>query len=267
MIMKRLLRHSAAFALLALGACARGDSVTAVTDGSDLLASVAVDPSIGAEPGQASLLGITMEPVTSFEGTVSAAANCVYSATTQRVECPTIVRNGLTFKRSIGYYTATGTPQPQRNADTRSANTKIDVSGSTVTPRGTLTVARASNLTVAGLGATATTHTLNGLETGTTSGTVTTDKGSVVMSETSSSKTENVVVPVPAKPGSWPISGTTTRSGSTSATRAATNESRTSSWSEKVTWSGTSVVNVEITRDGKTKSCTRDLSKQKTTCD
>ena len=265
--MKPLIRWSAAvLTSLTLAACAHSDAPTGTVDPADLLNSVAVDPSVGATPSQASLLGITMEPVTSFEGTVSAAAGCVYSPTSQRIECPAVTRNGLTFTRSIAYYDANGAAQSARNADTRSANTRIDVTGTTTTPRGSLTVVRASNLTVAGLGAGATTHTLNGLETGTTSGTLTTDRGSATMTETSASKTENVVVPVPATAGSWPLSGTTTRSGTTTATRAATNESRTSSWSEKVTWNGTSTVTVVVTRDGVTKTCTRNLATSRATC-
>ena len=265
--MKPFIRWSAAMLTsFALAACAHSDAPTASIDASDLLNSVAVDPSVGATPDQASLLGITMEPVTSFEGTVSPAANCVYSAASQRLECAPVVRNGLTFTRSIAYYDASGAAQTARNANTRSANTRIDVSGTTTTPRGPLNVVRSSSLTVAGLGAGATTHTLNGLETGTTSGTVTTDKGSATMTETSTSKTENVVVPVPATAGSWPLSGTTTRSGTTTATRAATNESRTSSWSEKVTWNGTSTVTVVVTRDGVTKTCTRNLATSRATC-
>jgi hypothetical protein len=266
--MNALLRRSfAGLALLALPACARDNALTATADSSaDLLASVAVDPTIAAEPGQASVLGITMEPTTTFEGELSAAAACTYSPVSKRVECPPVTRNGLTYTRSIAFFDAAGTAQPRRDDNTRATNTRIDVAGNVATPRGALAVVRSSDLTVAGLGRASTAHTLNGLETGRTSGTLTTDRGAVVMSEEVSSKTENVVVPAPAKAGSWPLSGSTTRAGTTSATRPATNESRTSSWSEKVTFTGTSVVNVVVTRDGKTKTCTRDLAAHTSTC-
>ena len=259
-------RSAAVFALLAVAACARDNAPTATADASDLLASVAVDPSLAAEPGQASLVGITLEPVTTFAGELTAATACTYSPVSMRVECPPVTRNGLTYTRSIAFYDAAGVAQPKRDDNTRSTNTRIAVTGSTTTPKGTLAVVRSSDLTVSGLGRASTTHTLNGLETGKTSGTLTTDKGSVVMTEEVSSRTENVVVPAPATAGSWPLSGSTTRSGTTSATRAATSESRTSSWSETVTFTGTSVVKVVITRDGKTKSCTRDLAARTSTC-
>ena len=266
--MNAILRRSLpGLALLALAACARDNAPTAAVDSaSDLVASVAVDPALAAEPGQASLVGITMEPATTFAGELSAATACTYSPTSKRVECPPVTRNGLTYTRSIAYYDGAGVAQPKRDDKTRATNTRIDVKGNVTTPKGTLAVVRSSDLTVSGLGRASTTHTMNGLETGRTSGTLATDKGAAAMREESSSKTENVVVPVPAKAGSWPLSGSTTRSGSTTATRVATNETRSSSWSEKVTYTGTSVVNVEITRDGKTKTCTRDLATRKTTC-
>jgi hypothetical protein len=261
-----LRRSFAALAVLALAACARSESPTAADQASDLLASVVVDPSLGSEPGQASLLGLTMEPTSTYAGDLSAATSCVYSPTSKRVECPPITRNGLTITRSIAFFDANGEAQPKRDENTRSTNSRIDVTGSSTTPRGTLAVVRSSDQTVSGLGRSATTHTINGLETGKTSGTLSTERGAVTMSEETSSKTDNVVVPVPAERGSWPLSGSTTRSGTTSATRAATNESRSSSWSEKITFTGTSVVNVEITRDGKTKTCTRDLALRTSTC-
>ena len=258
-------RSLALVAALALAACSRDTLPTGAT-ADDLFASVTVDPIVGAEAGQSSELGLTMDPAVTYEGALGSATVCVYSTTSKRVECPPVTRGGLTFTRSIAFFDAAGASQTARDANTRSANTRIDVTGNATTPKGTLAIVRSSDLTVSGLGRAATTHTINGLETGKSSGTLTTDRGSVVLSEVTSSQAEKVVVPVPAKAGSYPLSGTTTRSGTTNATRAATGETRTSSWSEKVTYTGTNVVTVVITRDGKSKNCTRDLAAHKTTC-
>lgn len=265
--MSLLLRRSvAATALIALAACAGDSSPTRTVPDGDLLSLAEVDPALGAEPGQAGQIGITMEPALTYDGRISGEAACAWSAASLRIECAPVTRDGLTITRSIGFADAAGTAQQRRDDNTRSANTRIDVRGTTTTPRGTMTVARTSDLTVTGLGRGVTTHTLNGVESGRVSGTVTTDRGSVTIAEESSSRTAGVVVPVPAIRGSWPLSGTTTRAGTTTATLTGTSTSRTSSWSETVTWNGTSSVRVTITRDGVTRSCTRDLATRRTSC-
>jgi hypothetical protein len=262
--MTSLLRRSAAVvALLASASCA-GDSSTAPD--ADLLALASIDPSVGAEAGQAGMIGLTLDPTTTFDGALGGASACAFVAATGRIECAPLTRGGLTVTRSIAFRDAAGAAQPARTETTVSANTRIGVAGTVPLPRGAITVVRSSDLTVSGLGRTSTSHTLNGIETGSTSGRMTTDRGSVDVSETSKSQTENVVVRVPAGPGSWPLSGTTTRSGTTTATRTGTTETHSSSWSERVTWTGTSVVNVTITRDGRTRTCTRDLAARTTTC-
>jgi hypothetical protein len=262
--MSTLLRRSTAFvALLALGACA-GDSVNAPD--TDLLANASIDPSIGAEAGQAGTLGLTIDPASTFAGSLGDASSCAFVVATGRVECAPVSRGGLTITRSIAFRDAAGTVQPARTDATVSANTRITVSGTTTTPAGAVTVARSSDLTLSGLGRGTTTHTLNGVETGKSSGTLTTPRGSIDVTETSTSQTENVVVPAPATAGSFPLSGSTTRSGTTTATRTGTAESHTSTWSERVTYTGTSVANVTITRDGRTRTCTRDLAARTSTC-
>ena len=71
-------------------------------------------------------------------------------------------------------------------------------------------------------------------------------------------------MPVPHAPGSWPLSGTTTRTTTLTLTRGTATRSTTVS--EQVTFTGTSVVNVTITRDGVTRTCTRDLATRTGTC-
>lgn len=258
-------RSVAATALLALAACGDGAPTRTISE-ADLMSVAEIDPALGAEPGQAGQIGITMEPALTYDGRIGGESACAWSATSLRIECAPVTRDGLVITRSIAFADAAGTAQQRRDETTRSANTRIDVRGTTTTPRGALTVARTSDLTVSGLGRGATTHTLNGVESGRVSGTLTTERGAVTIAEESSSRTAAVVVPVPAARGSWPLSGTTTRIGTTTASQAGTTATRTSSWSETVTYTGTSMVQVTITRDGRTHSCTRDLAARRTSC-
>ena len=251
-------------ALLALAACAReGVTPTTPTDSLDLAA--ALDPSVGAFAGQASLPGLTMEPASTYEGGVRASDQCAWSPDVRRIVCAPVIRNGLTITRSIVFLDAAGNPQPRRDETTVSSNTQVTVKGTTTTDRGSRTVDRSSSLTVSGLGRGATTHTLNGSESGTTTGTFTTHEGSATATETFTAATKDVVVPVPHARGSWPLSGTTTRTATLTLVRSG-GPTRSTTISEQVTYTGTSVVNVVITRDGVTRTCTRNLETHTGTC-
>lgn len=264
--MQRTFRTTVGAALLlVVAACARDGAVPATSpDDASLLASPAMDPSIGAISGQASLPGLTMEPASTYSGSIAGSEQCTYSADVGRIVCAPVIRNGLTITRSIAFYNAAGQPQPRRDATTASSNVQVGVKGTTTTDRGTRTVDRSSSLTVSGLGRAATTHTLNGSETGKSTGEFNTKDGSATATETFTSATTNVVVPVPHAPGSWPLSGTTSRTSTLTLTRGSATRSTTVS--EQVTFTGTSVVNVTITRDGVTRTCTRDLATRTGTC-
>jgi len=263
--MNRSLRTTlGAGSLLLLAACGREGAVqTTSPDDSDLLAA-AVDPSIGAAAGQASMPGLTMEPATTYEGSVRGSDQCTYSSDIGRIVCAPVTRNGLTITRSMAFLDAAGTAQARRDASTVLANTQIGVKGTTTTDRGSLTVDRSSSLTVSGLGRGATTHTLNGSESGTTTHAFTTRDGSATATDAFRSETKNVVVPVPQARGSWPISGTTTRTSTLTFARGS--NTRSTTMSEQVTFTGSSVVNVVITRDGVTRTCTRDLASHTGSC-
>ncbi len=209
--------------------------------------------------------GLTMLPSATFDAAVGPSDQCAYSASAGRVVCAPVTRNGLTITRSIGFYDATGKAQPRRDASTASANTQVTVKGTTTTERGTFTIDRASSLTVSGLGRDATTHTLNGGERGSSSGTVTTADGVVTVSEASAAVTKDVVVPVPVARGSWPLSGTVSRSSTVSISRGS-GPVRTIATTEQVSFTGTSDVNVTVTRNGVTRTCTRDLATHGTSC-
>lgn len=260
-IVLRATLAGAAVALLA-SACARDTTPTAAVSDLSLLAP---DPSVGATSGQASLPGFTMSGDLTYQGSLDASSSCSWSATDGRVECAPVSRNGLTITRSYAFYTVAGTAQPARDSLTRSVNTQVSVKGTTTTPRGAMTVDRSSSVTVSGLARDAATHTLNGTETGTTSGTVTTDQGaSATVNEVFSSITANVVVPKPFSATSWPLSGTTTRSSTLTVTRSGA--TRSSVATEQATYNGTSVIPVVLTRDGKSRTCSRDLAAHTTTC-
>jgi hypothetical protein len=248
-------------ATLLVAACAH-DSLTANMDGD--LATLSLDESPSEVPGQASLPGFVMSADPTFQGTLGPADHCTWSPASGRLECDPVTRGGLTISRSIAFYNAAGTAQPRRDSTTRSANTRVAVKGTATTPKGALTVDRSSSVTVSGLGERATTHTLNGSEEGTTSGTVGTDRGPATITETFRSTTANVVVPAPFSATSWPTSGTTARVASQTVTRGT--ESRTSTLGETVTYNGTSSVPVVITRDGTSRRCTRDLATHRTSC-
>ena len=251
-------------ALAALAACAHETgSPTATPDDTDLLTATAIDPSLGAEAGQASLPGLTLDRTSTYQGSLAGSDQCTYSAPLGRLVCPPVTRNGLTIARSIAFYDADGTPQSHRDLTTRSVNTQVAVKGTVTTERATLAIDRASSLTVSGLGRGATTHTLNGEETGTSDGTFTAAAGTLTWHESFTVATKNVVVPAEVRNG-WPLSGTTTRTATTTLTRGAA--TRTSTSSEQVTYTGTSVVNVTITRDGVTRTCTRDLATRPGSC-
>ena len=250
-------------ALLVLSACSRDAAPTASLPAD--LATLSIDPDVGATPGQASLPGFTMSPDNTYQGSVASSDQCAYSTTSLRVECAPVTRDGLTIIRSIGFYDAAGAPQTHRDSTTSSTNTRVAVKGTTTTTRGVFTVDRASSVTVTGLGRSSTAHTINGTETGTSSATLSTDNGgSAAVSETFSATTDNVIVPAPFTAASWPLSGTATRRTTLTASRGGT--TRTSAQSEVVTFNGTATVGVAVTRDGTTRACTRNLTTHATTC-
>lgn len=252
--------------LATVTACA-GDSVAPNTaaDEADFAAITTIDPTLGAAAGQASLPGLTMEPEATYEGSVGANDRCSYVPADGRVVCTPVTRGGITITRSFAFHDAADAPQPSRDANTRSTNVQVGVKGTVTLPRGSLTVDRASSLTVAGLGPNTTSHTLSGTESGTSSGSFTTDRGTISWSETSSSTTRDVVVPVPLSRGSWPLSGTTTRTATVTITRPDA-DARTTTWSETVKFNGTKLVEVVIMRDGVTRTCTRDLTTHRLSC-
>ena len=253
-------RLAAAVALVALAACAADDAAPTALENADGDGTIGADGvELGAVPEQASLPGLAMDPLATFGGLPDARGGaCSYTAATGRFACAPVVRNGLTVTRSYALYDAAGAAQLRRDAATASVNTEVAVAGTTTGERGTVAVDRASTLTVTGLGARAVTHTLNGREAGKTTATVTGARGAVTVATAFTAAVRDVVVPVPRARDAWPLSGTATRTTTVTAARPA--GSVTFTVTEEVAFTGTSVVNVTITRDGVTRRCTRDLA-------
>lgn len=221
------------------------------------------DPTLGATAGQASMPGLTMDLATDVAGVRD---GCQWDAAAERVVCAPVTRNGLTIRRSFVFFDASGNAQGRRTESTVAMNTRIGVSGTIVTERGSVTIDRGSTLTVSGLAPGSTSHTLNGAEAGTITGTRRTDRGTVTTSETFNARTDNVVVPVPRSPTAWPLSGTSTRRSSVTASREGSTETRTRTFGHQVTFNGTQFVPVTVSVDGTTRQCTMDLATHRTDC-
>lgn len=248
-------------ALLLVGAVAC--STEQVTPPAQEAEIVEFDPSLGAAAGQASMPGLTMDLASDVAGVTH---GCQWDAGAERVVCAPVTRNGLTIRRSFVFYDASGTAQGRRDETTVAMNTRIGVTGTMVTDRGSVTIERGSTLTVSGLGRGSTAHALNGGESGTITGTRHTDRGTVNTTETFNARTEDVVVPVPRSPTAWPLSGTSTRRSTVTAVREGSSETRTRTFGRQVSFNGTRYVPVTVSHDGTTRQCTLDLATHRTDC-
>ena len=255
----------AAFAAVAACTDSTGPTVAPDDDLSDF--------SVGVTGDQAGLPGI----MTGSRG-VPGTAGCTFNAATGRIECPPVTREGLTFVRSLQLLDAAGVPQAQRGDNVVSVNTKIDVTGThTGRDNATFTVDRSSDMTVSGLGPTSNQLTHNGTEEGTITGTRThSTLGQVNFSETFTHTTVNVVIPKPVlaftgdrrRPDRiFPVSGTSTRSVEVERTVVSSGETSEFSHSEIITFNGTAIVPVVVTRNGETRNCTRNLLTGRMRCE
>jgi len=257
--------------LLVAAACSdSSNSPTGIGDEDVALSAIGVDPSLVAMPGQASLPGLTLDMRAFFPrfgspifGDLSA---CAWSPDVERFVCDPVMRNGLTFTRSFALYDADGNSQQQRDENTRSVDRQVGVAGTVTLDRGSVTIDRSSDVTVSGLGRESTEHTLNGAEVGTTVATRTNDQGRLTVTEQSGDTVTNVVVHAPRARDNWPLSGTAVHAAK--ATVEATGKpTKTYTRREVVTFNGTRLVPVVITRNGLTRECTRDLMTGRVRCE
>ncbi|HKG95374.1 MAG TPA: hypothetical protein VKA84_25870 [Gemmatimonadaceae bacterium] len=258
---------SALIAALALAACGgdgTGPNGQELDDGS--LAAIAGLPlGIGvveAGPGSPAVGSTTDLPV----------PICRYQEGTGRFDCEPITNRGMTITRSFAFLDGAG--HPQRRFDpvtTASINTRMSIAGTLTTPQGgTIKLDRRGEITVSGLAGAETSHTLNGVESGTSefSAPASPSLGAYSSKAISNDTTLDLVIPIPPRPAAgqrpapvFPLSG-----------KRISNQRITSRFSNSpedglteltmryvVTYNGTSVVTIEMTLDGQTKTCTVDL--------
>jgi hypothetical protein len=193
--------------------------------------------------------------------------NCVFSTTTNRVECPTITHDGLTINRSFSFLDASGAVQQAFvRGTTNTVNVKKSVSG-TVTHHETVTstVNGSSDLTVAGLASGSTQRTVNGTSAGTDASTGTRDGVAFTASRSAGDTTTGLVIPIQDDHPTFPTAGTIIRSMTATVTVTGKTPS-TSSRREVITFDGSAIAKVVITHDGVTKNCTKPLPHGRLTC-
>ena len=191
---------------------------------------------------------------------------CEFNPATGEFECPSQIRDGITFTMQFTLYDAKGTVQSKFDKDTAAIRTETTADGTTTRENGTVaTIHRTGEMMTTGLGPGATSHTLNGREHGTVTATMTAPDGTKVATTTTiDGTTANLVVPVRAgdRSQAYPLSGTRIHT------------TTTTGWGGKgpltvrrqETFDGTSIVRVELTVNGVTQSCTFDLATKTSTC-
>jgi len=193
--------------------------------------------------------------------------NCVFSTTTNRVECPTMTHDGLTITRSFSFLDAKGAVQQAFVwGTTNTVNVKKSVSG-TVTHHETVTskVNGSSDLTVAGLASGSTQRTVNGTSAGTDETSGTRDTVSFTASRAAGDTITGLVIPIQDDHPTFPTAGTIIRSMTATVTIGSKTPS-TSSRREVITFDGSATAKVVITHDGVTKNCTKPLPHGRLTC-
>jgi len=193
--------------------------------------------------------------------------NCVFSTTTNRVECPTITHDGLTINRSFSFLDASGAVQQAFvRGTTNTVNVKKSVSG-TVTHHETVTstVNGSSDLTVAGLASGSTQRTVDGKSAGTDASTGTRDGVAFTASRAAGDTITGLVIPIQEDHPTFPTAGTIIRSMTATVTVSGKTPS-TSSRREVITFDGSATAKVVITHDGVTKNCTKPLPHGRLTC-
>lgn len=264
-------RVAVATILVLAAACSDATkSPTGLDSDDDPLVSMGIDPTATATPGQASLPGLTLD-LHAYFPRIGARAfgdewNCSFSQDVERFVCDPVQRRGLTFTRTYAFYDADGNSQPRHDENTRSMNTQVGVTGTLALDDGSLSVDRASELTVTGLGRESAERTLNGTERETTVATRTRDGGTVTVTEVGGDTVTDVVVRAPRDRDDWPLSGTAVHSAKVTV-EATGKEARTFTRRAVVTFNGTRFVPVVITRNDVTRSCIRDLLTHRTRCE
>jgi hypothetical protein len=190
---------------------------------------------------------------------------CEFNAASGQFECPSQTRDGITFTREFTLYDAKGTVLSQFGKDTAAIRTETTADGTTTRENGAVaTIHRTGEMMTTGLAPTATSHTLNGREHGTVTATMTAPGGTKVTTTTTiDGTTVNLVVPVGAgdRSQTYPLSGTRIHTTTTTGLGKGPWTVR-----RQETFDGTNVVQVQLTVNGVTESCTFDLATKTSTC-
>jgi hypothetical protein len=201
-----------------------------------------------------------------FGGELS--GNCAFDATSGRVACDPVTRDGLIVARSAQYTDASGAVQQAFDSlTTNIVNVRVDVSGTRVHRDGdTSEVQHASDRTVTGLAAGSAERTINGTSAGTETTTGSDSTGTFNAVRSIGDTIQNVVVPTTDSSGtSYPTAGTIIRSMQVTATYAGQSPT-SSSRREVVTFDGSSTATVVVTKDGTTQNCTLPLPRGRLSC-
>jgi hypothetical protein len=197
------------------------------------------------------------------------SGNCAFNASSGRVACDPVARDGLTVTRSARYSDASGTVQQAFDSlTTNTVNVQVTVSGARVQRDGdTSQVQHASDRTVTGLASGSTGRTINGTSAGTETTTGSDSVGSFNAVRTVGDTIQDVVVPAGSTTGatSYPTAGTIIRSMQVSVTYAGQSPT-SSSRREVVTFNGSSTASIVVTKDGTTQNCTLPLPRGRLSC-
>ena len=221
---------------------------------------------------------------------------CVFSASTGRISCDPITRNGLTITRSVAYTDASGAAQSAFDeSTTNTINTQIAVSGTVVGRFGrfggrphhddrdsdsdddagvalagsvtndTTTVQYASDRTVGGLAAGSTQRTVAGTAAG-QEVTVGTDSiGRFTLTRVAGDTTTGVVIQLQSSGPSYPTAGTIVREMKVTLARDGSSPV-SSTRREMITYNGSTSATVVITQDGVTQTCSLPLPRGRLSC-
>lgn len=192
--------------------------------------------------------------------------NCAFVASTGRVTCATVTRDGLTITSSVAYTTANGTVQSAVDSLTNSINTQFSVSGTkTRRDSSTTMVTDSSDRTVSGLAKGSTQHTVNGTSYGSESTNGKDSTGTFVAVRIATDTTSGIIIPVSDTGRTYPTAGTIIRAMSVSLTYTG-KAAQVSTRREVITYNGTNTAQVVITENGTTKTCSLPLPFGRPTC-
>ena len=192
---------------------------------------------------------------------------CTFNATSKRVVCPTVTREGLTIDRSFSFLDAAGVVEQAFDATkTNTVNVQNKVTG-TVTHHSTATstVNSSSDFTVGGLASGSTKRTVDGKSAGSETTTGTKKGVAFTVARSAGDTTTGLVIPIQNGKPTYPTAGKVIRSMEATVTKGGGTPSK-SSRREVITYDGSATAKVVITHDGVTKNCTKPLPHGKLTC-